>query len=89
MPLTWKNRACRESSPASPKGTFQIQNTARRRPEITVSANGTGIVSHAGGVLLTQALPATGLDARLTAALGRWKAPRAVQVPGKSSPTLP
>ncbi|MGA7244681.1 MAG: hypothetical protein WBX19_15950, partial [Terracidiphilus sp.] len=68
--MTWKNRACRESSPASSKGTFQMQDTASRRPKITVSADGTGIVSHAGGVLLTQALRATGLDAGLSAGLG-------------------
>jgi hypothetical protein len=30
-----------------------MQRTASRRPKITVSADGTGIVSHAGGVLLT------------------------------------
>ena len=54
-----------------------MQNTARR-PKITVSADGTGIVSHAGAVLLTRVLRVTGLDAGLAAALGRWKAPRAV-----------
>ena len=37
-----------------------MQNTACR-PKITVSAGGTGIVSHAGAVLLTQALRVTGL----------------------------
>ena len=58
-----------------------MQDTARR-PKITVSADGTGIVSHAGGLLLTQ-VRATGLDAGLTAALGRWQAPRAVHDPGK------
>jgi hypothetical protein len=59
-----------------------MQNTACR-PKITVSADGTGIVSHAGAVLLTRVLRVTGLDAGLTAALGRWKAPRAVHDPGK------
>ena len=59
-----------------------MQNTARR-PKITVSADGTGIVSHAGAVLLTRVLRVTGLDAGLAAALGRWKAPRAVHDPGK------
>ena len=60
-----------------------MQNTARRRPEITVSADGTGIVSHAGGILLTRTLRATGLDSGLSAGLGRWKARRAVHDPGK------
>ena len=59
-----------------------MQNTACR-PKITVSAGGTGIVSHAGAVLLTQALRVTGLDAGLAGALRRWKTPRAVHDPGK------
>ncbi len=59
-----------------------MQNTARR-PKITVSADGTGIVSQAGGLLLTRALAVTGLDAGLTAGLERWRAPRAAHDPGK------
>jgi hypothetical protein len=51
--------------------------------KIAVSADGTGIVSQAGGVLLTQALQATGLDRSLSAALERWRPPRAVHDPGK------
>ncbi len=58
-----------------------MQNTARR-PKITVSADGTGIVSQAGGLLLTRALAVTGLDAGLTAGLERWRAPRAAHDPG-------
>ena len=54
-----------------------------RRPKIVVSADGTGLVSQAGGLLLTQTLRATGLDRGLTAALERWRAPRAVHDPGK------
>ena len=54
-----------------------------RRPKIVVSADGTGLVSQAGGLLLTQALRATGLDRGLTVALERWRAPRAVHDPGK------
>jgi DDE family transposase len=48
-----------------------------------VSVDGTGIVSQAGAVLLTRTLQATGLDAGLTAALGRWRPGRAVHDPGK------
>ena len=59
-----------------------MQNTARR-PKITVSADGTGIVSQAGGLLLTRTLAVTGLDAGLTAGMGRWRAPRAAHDPGK------
>ena len=48
-----------------------------------MSADGTGIVSQAGGLLLTQTLAVTGLDAGLSAGLERWRAPRAVHDPGK------
>jgi Transposase DDE domain group 1 len=51
--------------------------------KIAVSADGMGIVSQAGGVLLTQTLRATGLDRSLSAALERWRASRAVHDPGK------
>jgi hypothetical protein len=53
------------------------------RPKIVVSADGTGIVSQAGALLLVQTLRLTGLDHGLSAALGRWRAPRAVHDPGK------
>jgi Transposase DDE domain group 1 len=59
-----------------------VQNTARR-PKITVSADGTGLVSQAGVLLLAETLRATGLGEGLSAALARWRAPRAVHDPGK------
>lgn len=59
-----------------------MQNTVSR-PKITVSVGGTGIVSQAGGLLLTRTLAVTGLDRGLTAGLERWRAPRAVHDPGK------
>jgi hypothetical protein len=55
-----------------------VQLTARH-PKIIMSADGTGIVSQAGGLLLTQALRVTGLDA----ALERWRPARAVHASGK------
>jgi hypothetical protein len=58
-------------------------HSTARRPKIMVSADGAGIVSQAGGLLLTQALRATGLDRGLVVALERWRAPRAVHAPGK------
>jgi hypothetical protein len=51
--------------------------------KITVTADGSGVVSQAGRVLLTRALRVTGLDAGLSAGLARWRAPRAVHDPGK------
>jgi Transposase DDE domain group 1 len=52
-------------------------------PKITVSADGKGIVSQGGALLLTQSMKATGLDRGLSAALERWRASRAVHDPGK------
>jgi len=48
-----------------------------------VSADGKGIVSQPGGLLLTRTLAATGLGWGLSAGLERWRAPRAVHDPGK------
>jgi hypothetical protein len=59
-----------------------VQNTARRT-KITVSADGTGLVSQAGVLLLVETLRVTGLGEGLAGALGRWRAPRAVHDPGK------
>jgi Transposase DDE domain group 1 len=59
-----------------------MQLTARH-PKIMVSADGTGIVSQAGGLLLAQTLRATGLDRGLATALEPWRPLRAVHAPGK------
>ena len=59
-----------------------MQNTAHRA-KITVSADGTGLVSQAGMVLLAEAARVTGLGQGLSAGLARWRAPRAVHDPGK------
>jgi hypothetical protein len=45
-----------------------VQNTARR-PKITVSADGKGIVSQAGALLLAETLRVTGLGEGLAAGL--------------------
>jgi hypothetical protein len=82
VPLTWEDRACLESCPLPAEGTFQVKNTARR-PKFTVSDDGKGIVSHAGGLLLTETARVTGLAASLPGALGRWRPARAVHDPGK------
>jgi hypothetical protein len=59
-----------------------MNNTARRA-KITVSADGQGLVSQAGGLLLAEAVRVTGLGQGLTDGLARWRAPRAVHDPGK------
>jgi hypothetical protein len=58
-------------------------NDTARRPKITVSAGGKGLVSQAGGLLLAEAARVTGLGQGLTGGLARWRAPRAVHDPGK------
>jgi len=59
-----------------------VKNTASR-PKMTVSGDGKGLVSQAGGLLLTQVLRVTGLDRALSQGLERYRAPRAVHDPGK------
>jgi hypothetical protein len=59
-----------------------VQNTARR-PKITVSADGKGLVSQAGTLLLAEAARVTGLGQGLAGGLARWRSPRAVHDPGK------
>jgi Transposase DDE domain group 1 len=48
-----------------------------------VSADGKGLVSQAGAVLLWQTMRVTGLSRGLSENLARWRAPRAVHDPGK------
>jgi Transposase DDE domain group 1 len=50
---------------------------------VTVSADGRGLVSQAGAVLLWETMRVTGLGRGLSDGLARWRAPRAVHDPGK------
>ena len=58
-------------------------NSTARRAKIAVSADGRGLVSQAGTVLLAETARVTGLERGLTDGLARWRAPRAVHDPGK------
>ena len=58
-------------------------NLTAARPKLQVSADGTGIISQSGAVLLAKTLHVTGLDRQLSAGLQRWRAPRAIHDPGK------
>jgi Transposase DDE domain group 1 len=64
------------------EGTFRVKNSARSR-RVAVSADGRGLVSQAGAVLLWETLRVTGLARGLSAALEQWRAPQAVHDPGK------
>ena len=59
-----------------------MKNSARSS-KVTVSADGRGLVSQAGAVLLWETLRVTGLGRGLSAGLEPWRAPRAVHDPGK------
>lgn len=59
-----------------------MNNSARGR-RVAVSADGRGLVSQAGAVLLWETMRVTGLGRGLSAALEPWRAPRAVHDPGK------
>jgi hypothetical protein len=50
---------------------------------VAVSADGRGLVSQAGAVLLWETMRVTGLGRGLSEGLARWRAPRAVHDPGK------
>jgi Transposase DDE domain group 1 len=64
------------------EGTFGMNDSARSR-RVAVSADGRGLVSQAGAVLLRETMRVTGLGGGLAAALEPWRAPRAVHDPGK------
>jgi hypothetical protein len=52
-------------------------------PRLGVDGAGRGVVSHAGGSLLTATIRTAGLDGALSAALARWRRPLAVHDPAK------
>ncbi|HEX6472263.1 MAG TPA: IS1380 family transposase [Streptosporangiaceae bacterium] len=54
-----------------------------RKAKIVVSADGSGIMCQAGGLLLAQTLRVSGLDRGLSAGLERWRRPGAMHDPGK------
>ena len=59
-----------------------MHDSARSR-RVAVSADGRGLVSEAGAVLLWETLRVTGLGRGLSAALEPWRAPRTAHDPGK------
>jgi hypothetical protein len=54
------------------------------RPKITVGADGTGVVSHAGSRVLADLADRCTLTGKLSAALGPLRRPRAVHDPGRT-----
>jgi hypothetical protein len=58
-------------------------NNSARSTRVAVSADGRGLVSQAGAVLLWETMRVTGLGRSLSQALEPWRAPRAMHDPGK------
>ena len=52
-------------------------------PRVRGDAAGSAVVSHAGAVVLVEAVRRLGLDRALSVGLGRWRRPTAVHDPGK------
>jgi hypothetical protein len=63
------------------EGTFRVQTTAR--PRLLVSADGRGVVSHAGSRLLAELAERSTLTGQLSAGLAGLGRPRAVHDPGQ------
>jgi hypothetical protein len=80
VPLTWKNRACLETYQPRVEGTFPVKNSARTA-RVMVSADGRGLVSQAGAVLLWETMRVTGLGRVCRRAWDRRRAPRATSPP--------
>jgi Transposase DDE domain group 1 len=59
-----------------------VKNSARAAG-VAVSADGRGLVSQAGAVLLWETMRVTGLGRGLSESLAHWRAPQAIHDPGK------
>ncbi|SNT64581.1 Transposase DDE domain group 1 [Streptosporangium subroseum] len=57
--------------------------TIASRPKIVMSADGSGLISQSGALLLLETLRVTGLDHALSTQLRRWQPTRAIHDPGK------
>lgn len=62
-----------------PEGTFKV-NPTNTRPKITVTADGSGLVSHVGSRLLADVADRSTLTGELSEALRK---PRTTQIPGE------
>lgn len=76
------NRACLMPGFSVGGSTFKVKNSGAY-PRVHVDTAPVAAVGQAGGVLLTEAARATGLDRVLSEALAPWQKPFAVHDPGK------
>jgi len=70
------------------EGTFPVKDNARTA-RVMVSADGRGLVSQAGAVLLWETMRVTGLGRGLSTGLDRWRAPRATSPHARSRHEIP
>src|SRR5216683_6865388 len=68
---------------ASSRSTFQVGKRSGLYPQVRVDGAGKGVVSRAGGALLTATIRASGLDGALSAVLAPWRKPLAIHDPAK------
>src|SRR4051794_33627367 len=81
--LSRQDLACLGSDRLQVRSTFQVKQRTGLYPRSRVDVGGAGVVSHAGGVLLTAVVGRVGLDQALSQALARWRKPHAVHDPAK------
>ena len=83
MLLSSEDVTCLRSTSATIRSTLQLSNSSGFYPRPDADGAGTKVVLHAGAVVLTETLRATGLDSALSTALQPWRPPTAVHDPTK------
>src|SRR5918912_725811 len=81
--LSRQDLTCLGSDRLQVRSTFQVKQRTGLYPRVRGGADGAGVVSHAGGALLTATITRVGLDQVLSQALGPWRKPLAVHDPAK------
>src|SRR5664279_4726416 len=82
------NESCRRSRSSKLEGTFRVKRSKSRRGvrRVRVSADGVGVVSHAGVGLLREVANLTGLIENVTEVLADTYKGRGCTTPAGSSP---
>jgi hypothetical protein len=57
-----------------------VRKSTGSYPRVRVDGVGKGVVSHAGGLLLTEVVRVSGVDRSLTAGLAPWRKPLAITI---------
>ena len=78
----WDDLACRRPVIVRKEGTYRVKATGTR-PKIIVSADGRGVVGHAGARLLTDVAEATGLTGACGDVLAGLRRRRGLHDPGR------